>query len=55
MPLPDRGGILDQDWELLWAIAIIEDQYAQEQELKKNFEQKRGELEAIRQRLLQER
>jgi hypothetical protein len=53
--LPEPGGMLDQDWELTWAFGIIEDQYSKELELKKNFEQRSAETEAIRQSLLRQR
>lgn len=53
--LPDAGGVLDQNYELTWAFGIIDDQYHTELELKKNFEQKSQDLEALRQQLLQRR
>jgi hypothetical protein len=52
--LPDSGGVLDQNYELIWAFTVIDDQYHQEMELKKNFEQRSGDLEALRQQLLQQ-
>lgn len=53
--LPDAGGVLDQNYELIWAFGIIDDQYHTELELKKNFAQKSQDLEALRQQLLHQR
>jgi hypothetical protein len=53
--LPDAGGALDQNAELTWAFGIIEDQYAQETELKKNFAERSAKNEELRQSLIRQR
>ena len=51
--LPDAGGALDQNYELMWAFEIIDEQYTIEQDAKANFTQRKDDIEALRQQLLQ--
>ena len=50
--LPDEGGALDQDYMLTWAFEIIDNAYAEEQELRRNLKEKLAEREQLRQTLL---
>lgn len=50
--LPNAGGVLNQDWETMWAFGIIEDQIRIEREFEEKATKGRAELEELKQRLL---
>lgn len=50
--LPDAGGVLDQDYMLMWAFGILDDAYEQEIDLKQTLERSAQDREALRQQLL---
>lgn len=49
---PNEGGILDQDYEYLWAFQILDEAYAFEQQLQSDMKNKAAEREKLRLQLL---
>jgi hypothetical protein len=54
-PLPEAGGVLDQDYMTVWAFEILDEADAAERTFQQEMEKGRESREALRRQLLAQR
>jgi len=54
-PLPESGGVLDQDYMTTWAFEIIDEADSAERQYQQEVAKNQGAREALRQQLMAQR